>query len=77
MQVDDRSGVLAEMTAVFAKYDVSVEQMIQKETRQEGWAEVVVITAKVREGDFRTAMEELQTRESIRSISSMLRVYGK
>ena len=77
MKVDDRSGVLAEMTAVFAKYDVSVEQMIQKETRQEGWAEVVVITAKVREGDFRTAMEELQTRESIRSISSMLRVYGK
>ena len=40
-------------------------------------SEVVVITAKVREGDFRTAMEELSGRKSVRKISSMLRVYGE
>lgn len=77
LQVEDRCGVLAEMTAVFAKYHVSVAQIIQKETKTEGSAEVVVITAKVREGDFRTAMDELKSRASIRKISSMLRVYGK
>lgn len=77
LQVEDRCGVLAEMTAVFAKYRVSVAQIIQKETKTEGSAEVVVITAKVREGDFRTAMDELKSRASIRKISSMLRVYGK
>ena len=77
MRVDDRPGVLAEMTAVFAKYAVSVEQMIQKDSKQEEWAEVVVITAKVREGDFRGAMEELQALDSVRNISSMLRVYSK
>ena len=36
-----------------------------------------MITAKVREGDFRTAMEELSGRSSVRKISSMLRVYGE
>lgn len=77
LQVEDRCGVLAEMTAVFAKYHVSVAQIIQKETKTEGSAEVVVITAKVREGDFRTAMDELKSRASIQKISSLLRVYGK
>lgn len=77
LQVEDRCGVLAEMTAVFAKYHVSVAQIIQKETKTEGSAEVVVITAKVREGDFRTAMNELKSRASIQKISSLLRVYGK
>ena len=75
--VEDRCGVLAEMTAVFAKYGVSVAQIIQKAARAEGSAEVVVITAQVREGDFRTAMEELSGRSSVRKISSMLRVYGE
>ena len=73
--VEDRCGVLAEMTAVFAKYGVSVAQIIQKAFRAEGSAEVVVITAKVR--DFRTAMEELSGRSSVRKVSSMLRVYGE
>lgn len=77
LQVEDRCGVLAEMTAVFAKYHVSVAQIIQKEAKTAGSAEVVVITAEVREGDFRTAMDELRSRASIRKISSMLRVYGK
>ena len=77
MQVEDRCGVLAEMTAVFAKYRVSVAQIIQKDTKVQDCAEVVVITAKVREGDFRTAMCELEGSRAVRSISSMLRVYGK
>ena len=77
LQVEDRCGVLAEMTTIFAKYQVSVEQIIQKDARRTGKAEVVVITAKVREGDFRTAMAELSARSSIKEISSLLRVYGE
>ena len=45
LKVEDRCGVLAEMTAIFAKYQVSVAQIIQKDTKVEGCAEVVVITA--------------------------------
>ena len=42
LKVEDRCGVLAEMTAIFAKYQVSVAQIIQKDTKVEGCAEVVV-----------------------------------
>ena len=65
------------MTAIFAKYQVSVAQIIQKDTKVEGCAEVVVITESVREGDFRTAIEELRNRDSVRKISTIIRVYGK
>ena len=77
LKVEDRCGVLAEMTAIFAKYQVSVAQIIQKDTKVEGCAEVVVITEKVSEGDFRTAIEELRNRDSVRKISTIIRVYGK
>lgn len=77
LKVEDRCGVLAEMTAVFAKYHVSVAQIIQKETKPGEVAEVVVITGDVREGNFRTAMEELSGRQCVHKISSMLRVYGQ
>lgn len=77
LQVEDRCGVLAEMTAVFAKYHVSVAQIIQKDSKGGGLAEVVVITAEVKEGNFNTAMEELRKEEAVKEISSMLRVYGK
>lgn len=77
LKVEDRCGVLAEMTAIFAKYQVSVAQIIQKDTKVEGCAEVVVITESVREGDFRTAIEELRNRDSVRKISTIIRVYGK
>ena len=77
MQVEDRCGVLADMTAVFAKHHVSVAQIIQKESKIKDSAEVVVITSTVKEGDFRKAMDELDKSQAVRKISSMLRVYGK
>ena len=77
MKVDDRFGVLAELTAVFAKHHVSVAQIIQKDSRVKDCAEVVVITALVREGDFRKAMDDFREMESVQKISSILRVYDK
>ena len=68
LHVDDRCGVLAEMTEVFAKYHVSIAQIIQKDSQNQDdhLAEVVVITAQVRVGVFRTALEELCGRSSVR-----------
>ena len=76
LHVEDKCGVLAEMTEVFAKYHVSVAQIIQKERKDDDCAEVVVITAKVREGDFKTAIQELSNRASVKRISTTIRVYG-
>ena len=71
--------MLAEMTEVFAKYHVSIAQIIQRDSQSQDdhLAEVVVITAKVREGDFKTAVQELSNKSSVKRISKTIRVYGK
>ena len=79
LHVEDRCGVLAEMTEVFAKYHVSIAQIIQKDSQNQDdhLAEVVVITSKVREGDFKTAVQELSNKSSVKRISKTIRVYRK
>lgn len=75
MQVENRSGVFSVIASTFAKHDVSLDQIIQRQSRK-NTAEVVVITCSVREGDFEEALKELKAQESIWEISSMLRVYA-
>ncbi|MDY3250883.1 MAG: homoserine dehydrogenase [Candidatus Choladocola sp.] len=72
--VEDRSGVLAELTEVFARYKVSIQQIIQKE-RTGDLAEIVVITDMVREGDFHKAVEKMTEKPGIREVKSVIRVY--
>lgn len=76
MKVDDRCGVFVDIANAFSQNDVSIAQVIQKEIGN-GTAEVVVITASVREGDFKKALETLKSQDSTREISTMLRVYSK
>lgn len=76
LQVEDRYGVLAEIAGVFAKDKVSLAQLVQKKVVGD-CAEIVIITSTVREGDMQNAIEALSNLDSIREISSVLRVYGK
>ena len=56
-------------------YSLSVEQMIQKR-RSGDFAEIVVITARVREGDFRKAVECISEKPNVQKVDSVIRVYG-
>lgn len=75
VQVEDRCGVLAEMTSIFAKHHVSVAQIVQKAVKADACAEIVVITSKVREGDMLEALQELKGASCVKEVSSCLRVY--
>lgn len=77
LRVEDRCGVLAELTSVFAKNHVSVAQIIQKDAKSKEEAEIVVITSRVREGDIQKALSEIATKECVRKVSAMIRVYAK
>ncbi len=74
VEVEDRIGVLAEMADVFARHRVSVEQIIQKQKKGDS-TEIVVITDKVREGDFRKAVRCIADKSGTREIKSTIRVY--
>ncbi|WP_281658693.1 homoserine dehydrogenase [Halobacillus sp. Cin3] len=76
LHVDDKSGMLKELTNIFADYSISFDQFTQKATDQEGERELMMVTHKVSEEDFEKAVQELKTLDSVRKIDSVFRVEG-
>ena len=76
MKVDDKCGVFSTLASAFALNSVSIEQIIQRQSKN-GIAEIVVITEPVVEGNFKKAVELLKAQETTREISSIMRVYSK
>ena len=75
LQVDDRPGVLASIASVLGNNDVSIAQMIQK-NKDGDLAEIVVVTSKVREGNFNDAMMIIEGMSVVHKVSALIRVYG-
>ncbi|MCX7593101.1 MAG: homoserine dehydrogenase [Fischerella sp.] len=69
----DQPGVIGKLGTCFGKYGVSLESVVQTGFQGE-LAEIVVVTHDVREGDFRQALAEIRTLETVDSIPSLLRV---
>ena len=74
MEVADRSGTLAGVTAVFGNNSVSIAQMIQ-EKRKDGIAEVVFITDQVQEKMLQDAITILEGMTIVKRIFPIFRVY--
>lgn len=69
----DQPGILGKLGTCFGNHNVSIESMFQIDSHGEQ-AEIVVVTHDVREGNFRTALEELQQSDIVERIPSILRV---
>ena len=76
MQVENRSGVLANIAGVFGNNCVSIAQIIQKGKKKDR-AEIVVITDEVKEKNFQDSMAIISGMSTVKEISSMIRVYGQ
>jgi homoserine dehydrogenase len=74
LHVEDRPGVLAEIAAMFAANDVSLERVWQEGFGEE--AALVFITHRAREGAFQRTLAELSTASCVRAVTSVLRVEG-
>lgn len=69
----DQPGVIGQLGTCFGKHQVSLESVVQIGKR-DGYAEIVVVTHEVREGNVRQAITELEGNEAIASVPSILRV---
>jgi homoserine dehydrogenase len=72
LDVDDRSGVLADVARTFGDHDVSIAQVWQEGTGDT--AQLVLITHRAREGDLRATAEALAAVDGVRSVASLMRV---
>jgi homoserine dehydrogenase len=71
----DYPGVIGKLGTCFGEHNVSLESVVQIGF-QDDLAEIVVVTHDVREGNFRSALSEIQTMPTISRIPSVLRVIG-
>ncbi len=69
----DHPGVIGKLGTCFGNHGVSLESVVQTGVQGE-LAEIVVVTHDVQEGNFRQALEEIRTLETVDSIPSLLRV---
>lgn len=76
LEVEDKAGVLAQITHVFANYDVSLESVIQQPKMVQDYVEVVIITHMASKASMKNVLEQLQQLDCIRSIKSIYRVEG-
>ncbi|MDA8295951.1 MAG: homoserine dehydrogenase [Actinomycetota bacterium] len=74
VDVQDRSGVLASVAAVFGHHDVSIQSMEQIE--RDGKARLVFITHVAKEADVQATIAELTSLEAVERVGGLLRVLG-
>ncbi|PKQ27588.1 MAG: homoserine dehydrogenase [Candidatus Anoxymicrobium japonicum] len=72
LKVVDRPGVLAKIAGVFGECDVSLENVVQKGIGDS--VQIVLITHKVLERNFRAARRGLESLDEVEEIPSVIRV---
>lgn len=76
LKVADRAGVLAKITQVFAKYEISLQAVLQQPTKDSQDAEITVITHDASKAAIRNVIDDFSSLDVIRQVKSVYRVEG-
>jgi len=76
LHVDDRAGVLARITQVFANFEVSLESVLQQPSPSNPEAEIIVITHDANKAAMNKVLESFDSLDVVRKVKSVYRVEG-
>ena len=77
MRVVERAGVLAAISSVFAKHQVSLDSVMQRaHSKDDEYVHLVFITSQVSERSLQAAMEEIKELDVVHDICNIIRVEG-
>lgn len=74
LHVDDRIGVLAQITELFATQGVSIESVLQQAQPSSAEAEIILITHETNRAAYMRVTEALHTLPVVRAVKSVYRV---
>ena len=75
MNADDKPGVLAEVTQILGKAEISIEAVIQKEpARPNALAEIIMLTHRVKEKQMMGAIESIESLQNIPNKVTFIRM---
>jgi homoserine dehydrogenase len=80
LDVEDRSGVLAQVAAAFADHDVSIEtvrqQLVPAGDGEAARANLIIVTHTASDAALSSTVERLRTLDVVRGVNSVMRVEG-
>ncbi|WP_166238811.1 homoserine dehydrogenase [Paenibacillus turpanensis] len=77
LHVEDKAGVLAQITQTFAKHEVSLESVLQQPNPDNPSAEIIIITHDAVKSAMAEVMKDLSTmKDVVNEIKSVYRVEG-
>ena len=71
---NDTPGVIGAIGDICGKHNINISSLLQKESRIEGAAEIIVITGKSKEADVQNAIGEFNNNSAIKTVQSLIRV---
>jgi len=74
MEVDDKSGVLATITSTLGEFDISIEAMLQKPTKNDAIAKLLFTTHHCQESKMQEAMGGLENLSVVHGKIAMIRI---
>ncbi|MGG6313501.1 homoserine dehydrogenase [Paenibacillus macerans] len=76
LHVDDKAGVLAQITQVFAEYEVSLESVVQSPNTNLAGAEIMIVTHNASKASMDKVLAHFESLDVIHRIKSVYRVEG-
>lgn len=76
LRVEDRAGVLAQITQIFAEHEVSLESVLQQPNAADAAADIVIITHDASQAAMKRVLQAFESLEVIKQIKSVYRVEG-
>jgi homoserine dehydrogenase len=74
LQVEDKAGVLAQITQIFAEYQVSLESVLQTPDKHSKDVEIIIITHNASKASMNQVLSHFETLSAVRRIKSVYRV---
>lgn len=65
LALKDQPDVLAKVAHILGEQNISIASVIQKESRENGFVPVVILTHKAKESEFEAALVEMQTLDAV------------
>nr|WP_285859178.1 homoserine dehydrogenase [Paenibacillus sp. MER 99-2] len=76
LHVDDKAGVLAQITQIFAEYEVSLASVVQQPNETNPDAEIIIVTHNASKASMDKVLKHFESLNVIRRIKSVYRVEG-
>ncbi|OJY24033.1 homoserine dehydrogenase [Pandoraea sp. XJJ-1] len=75
LRVVDRAGVMAELTRILADLDISIDALLQKESREgEHQTDIIILTHQTQEKHINTAIAKIESMDTVLSKVTRIRM---